>query len=143
MRSICQRLVDQANQLGGVDNITVITARFDGEALRASSVGDAFGYNTFPLAGTMHDEAGDPAPPSPEARSTFKSDPTPAFGTPIPARAVRHQEIEPAPTVGDHARLGAPELVVQERRQAVQPVFAVLGVIGLLAVLWFLFELFG
>lgn len=143
VRSICQRLVDRANQLGGVDNITVITARFEGEALRASSSGDALGYTTFALAGTMHDEAGAPAPLSPEARSTFKSDPTPAFGTPVAPRAVLDQEIDHARTAGDHARLGAPELVVQERRQAVQPVFAVLGVIGLLAVLWFLSELFG
>ena len=39
--------------------------------------------------------------------------------------------------------LGAPEQVVNDRRRAVQPVFAVLGIIALLAVVWFLFELFG
>ncbi len=143
MQPICQRLVDRANQLGGVDNITVIAARFDGEGLRASTSGDAFGYNTFPLAGTMSDEAQDPAPPSREARSTLKSDPTPTFGTPIPSRAVLEAEIERARPAGDHARLGAPERVVQERRQAVRPVFALLGVVALVAGLWFLFELFG
>ena len=91
----------------------------------------------------MQDEAEAPAAPSREARSTLKSDPTPMFGTPIPSRAVLEAECAGAPTAKDRALLGAPELVVKERRQAAQPVFAVLGVIGLLAVLWFLFELFG
>ena len=143
VRSICTRLIDRANQLGGPDNITVIAARFDGDALRVSSNEDAFGYATFPLAGTLHDEVRDPAPPSHEARSTLKSDPTPQFGTPIPSRAMLAHELERARTAEDHAVLGAPEPVVNERRRAVQPVFAVLGIIALLAVVWFLFELFG
>ena len=37
--------------------IGIYEANFDGEGLRASTSGDAFGYNTFPLAGTMSDEA--------------------------------------------------------------------------------------
>ena len=147
VRSICTRLVDRANQLGGPDNITVIAARFDGDALGQSSNGDAFGYTTFPLAGTMHDEARAPEPPAREARSTFKSDPTPKFGTPIPSRAVLEAEIKRTRArtgaAADQALLGAPEPVVTERRRAVLPVFAMLGMIALLAVAWFLFELFG
>ena len=115
MRSICQRLIDRANQLGGPDNITVIAARFDGDALRAASHGDSFGYNTFPLAGTLNEET----------------------------RAIPQEEFEHARSAKDHARLGAPEPVVEARRRAAQPVFLLLGVIALLAVIWFLFALFG
>jgi serine/threonine protein phosphatase PrpC len=35
----CRRMVETANQRGGEDNITVIIARFDGEALHAASEG--------------------------------------------------------------------------------------------------------
>lgn len=115
VRSICQRLIDRANQLGGPDNITVIAARFDGDALRAASHGDSFGYNTFPLAGTLNEET----------------------------RAIPQEEFEHARSAKDHARRGAPEPVVEARRRAAQPVFLLLGVIALLAVLWFLFALFG
>jgi len=143
MRSICKRLVDRANQLGGPDNITVIAARFDGDALRASGNGDSFGYNTFPLAGTLNDDAREPFPPMREARSTLKSDPTPRFGTPMPSRALLEEEFERAQAAEDHALLGAPEPVVEERRRAVQPVFLVLGLIAFLAITWLLFELLG
>jgi serine/threonine protein phosphatase PrpC len=33
---LCRRLVELANQRGGEDNITVITARFDGELLHSA-----------------------------------------------------------------------------------------------------------
>ncbi len=138
VRSICKRLVDRANQLGGPDNITVIAARFDGDALRNSENGDSFGYNAFPLAGTLHDDARTPAR---EAHATLKSDPTPKRGTPVPSRAI--PDDESAGAREDHALLGAPEPVVEERRRAVQPVFLVLGVIAFLPIGWFLFALFG
>ncbi|WP_373062600.1 PP2C family serine/threonine-protein phosphatase [Gemmatimonas sp.] len=143
MRSICKRLVDRANQLGGPDNITVIAARFDGDALRASGNGDSFGYNTFPLAGTLNDEAREPLLPMREARSTLKSDPTPRFGTPLPSRALLEEEFGRAQAAEDHAVLGAPEPVFEERRRAVQPVFLVLGLIAFIAITWLLFELLG
>ena len=140
VRSICKRLIDRANQLGGPDNITVIAARFDGDALRDSGNGDSFGYNSFPLAGTLNDDARKPLPPAREARATLRSDPTPKRGTPMPSRAILD---ESAGTREDHALLGAPEPVVEERRRAVQPVFLVLGVIAFLPISWFLFALFG
>lgn len=137
VRSICKRFIDRANQLGGPDNITVIAARFDGDALRDSENGDSFGYNAFPLADTLHDDARTPAR---EAHATLKSDPTPKRGTPVPSRAILD---ESARARADHALLGAPEPVVEERRRAVQPVFLVLGVIAFLPISWFLIALFG
>jgi len=142
MRAICQRLVDRANQLGGPDNITVIAARFDGDALTASGNGDSFGYTAFPLAGTMNDDARQTPLPKREARPTLKSDPTPRYGTPMPSRAILEEDFERARAAEDHALLGAPEPVVEERRRAVQPIFMVLGFIALIAVVWLLFALF-
>jgi protein phosphatase len=138
MRAICTRLVERANERGGHDNITVIAVRFDGEALRASRDGDRFGYTTFPLAGTLNDDVRESVPAS---RPTLRSDPTPAFGTPVPSRAMLQEAVGRAPAPDDRARLGAPEPVIEERRRAVQPVFMLLGLIALLAVAWFVFDL--
>ena len=141
MRAICTRLVDRANQLGGPDNITVIAVRFDGDALRAPVHGDTVGYTTFPLAGTLNDDVREPVPEVQEARPTFRSDPTPTFGTPVPSRAMLEDAFERGQAPDDRALLGAPEPVIEERRRAVQPVFMLLGLIALLAVAWFVFEL--
>ena len=144
VRSICKRLIDRANQLGGPDNITVIAARFDGDALLTSGNGDSFGYNTFPLAGTLNDDTRESPTPEREARSPLKSDPTPKSGTPKPSRTILEEDFARARTAGDdHALLGAPEPIVKERRRAVQPVFLALGLVALIAIIWFLFALFG
>jgi PPM family protein phosphatase len=140
MRAICTRLVERANERGGPDNITVIAVRFEGEALPASRHGDRFGYTTFPLAGTLNDDVREPVPAS---RPTLRSDPTPAFGTPVPSRAMLRDAVARAHVPGDHTLLGAPEPVIEERRRAVQPVFMLLGLIFLLAVAWFVFDLVG
>ena len=42
--AICDRLIDAANAAGGYDNITVVAARFDGEALTAPALDDEVGY---------------------------------------------------------------------------------------------------
>jgi len=49
--ALCRKLIDLANERGGPDNITVVAARFDGEALTPPSDGDVVGHQTFPLAG--------------------------------------------------------------------------------------------
>jgi protein phosphatase len=45
--AVCRRLIAQANESGGPDNITVVAARLVGEALREPSVGDTVGYHSY------------------------------------------------------------------------------------------------
>jgi serine/threonine protein phosphatase PrpC len=67
--TVCQRLVDRANENGGPDNITVITARFDGVGLELPGQADEVGHAVFPLPDTGphaampldHDEQPEPA----------------------------------------------------------------------------------
>jgi protein phosphatase len=47
LMAICKKLIDQANENGGPDNITVIAARFDGEGLDDALTSDAIGHQTF------------------------------------------------------------------------------------------------
>jgi serine/threonine protein phosphatase PrpC len=47
--ALCAALIDLANSRGGPDNITVVTARFDGEGLPEPKAAEAIGYQTYPL----------------------------------------------------------------------------------------------
>jgi len=129
---LCRRLVDLANERGGPDNITVIAARFDGEALTATTLGDAHGYTTFPI--------GDEAPAETvELRiphATIKSDPTPRFGTPLPSAAAIEAEFARARAMEDEAAMGAPDEVIEERRRAVAPIIWLLLVAGGILAVW-------
>jgi protein phosphatase len=49
---VCDRLITLANDRGGPDNITVIVARFDGDALRHSQADEAVGHQVYPLIDT-------------------------------------------------------------------------------------------
>lgn len=141
--TMCQRLVDRANELGGPDNITVIAAQFDGPALIDKRDGDAVGYNTFPLAGTLnHDTAEEPIAPQP-SRPHLKSDPTPRFGTPAPSVTALEEEFARARATEEAAALGAPEEIVEARRRKVEPIYFVLAIIALIAVLWYVFRFSG
>ena len=48
----CDRLVSLANERGGPDNITVVIARFDGDALPAPQDREEVGHQVFPLIDT-------------------------------------------------------------------------------------------
>jgi protein phosphatase len=52
LSAACERLVALANQRGGPDNITVIVARFDGDALQAPNGGEEVGHQIYPLIDT-------------------------------------------------------------------------------------------
>ncbi|MEO8562841.1 MAG: Stp1/IreP family PP2C-type Ser/Thr phosphatase [bacterium] len=50
LTAACKRLIDRANENGGPDNITVIVARFEGDALRRPSAQEHVGHRVFPLS---------------------------------------------------------------------------------------------
>jgi protein phosphatase len=66
---LCAALIDLANARGGPDNITVITARFDGDGLREPDGAEGVGYQAYqlPPTGNQSDPSappvGDPAAP--------------------------------------------------------------------------------
>ena len=64
LMSACKRMIDLANASGGPDNITVITARFEGEGLVRPSLTDPVGHATFPLST-------DPVPSIPAPRRSW------------------------------------------------------------------------
>jgi protein phosphatase len=148
---ICQNLVDRANARGGPDNITVIAVRFDGDALGNTAAGDQFGYRVFPLAGTLNDASRLPTPIPPA--NTIKSDPTPRFGTPKPdvatLEAARQQAVDRAAAAaavpepdddllgdGEPQILGLPEPEIRERRERAQPIYIVLALVALAAIIF-------
>ena len=49
LMAACKRLIDRANENGGPDNITVIVARFAGDALCRPVAEDNVGHRVFPL----------------------------------------------------------------------------------------------
>jgi len=73
----CDRLISLANERGGPDNITVIVARFDGEALRQSKADEAVGHQVYPLIDT--ETSTEPVP-------VYKGSPPP-----VPSRRSRSQ----------------------------------------------------
>ncbi len=132
VRALCQRLVDKANERGGPDNITVIAARFDGDALEASKDVDVVGYASFPMREAVNpDTTADRVPQAP-----FRSDPTPRYGTPIPSKAAIDLEFSRAHAAEDDAALGAPDDVVEKRRRSVQPLMWCLALLAVVAVVW-------
>ena len=138
--TMCQRLIDRANELGGPDNITVIAATFDGGTLDATSDDDAVGYNTYQLVGTLNHDAAE-AMPTPMLQSRHRSDPTPRFGTAAPTAAALEEEFARAREAEDQAALGAPGEIVEDRRRRVEPVYFILVLAAIAAVMWLLVRL--
>ena len=141
--AVCRQLIARANELGGPDNITVVAAQFDGTALDHIGEGDAVGYNTYPLAGTLNTETSETPAPAPELKARLRSDPTPRFGVPAPSTAALEEEFARLKAAEDEAALGAPEAVVEARRRRVEPIFLLLALIAAGAIVWLLYSFLG
>jgi protein phosphatase len=70
--SLCSALIDVANARGGPDNITVITARFEGEGLPEPDGAEGVGYQTYQLPQTL--PPGEAGPPEGMESSPSASD---------------------------------------------------------------------
>jgi serine/threonine protein phosphatase PrpC len=60
--ALCAALIDLANSRGGPDNITVVIARFDGEALREPDGAEGIGYQAYPLPPGTQESTSGPVP---------------------------------------------------------------------------------
>jgi serine/threonine protein phosphatase PrpC len=63
--ALCSALIDLANGRGGPDNITVVTARFEGKGLPEAHETDGVGYSTYQLPS-------DTAEPDPDTTTEFE-----------------------------------------------------------------------
>ena len=70
-QELCAALIDLANARGGPDNITVITARFEGEGLPEAEGGEGIGYRSYyiPAASNPTDSGGTPPDTAPADES--------------------------------------------------------------------------
>ena len=79
LAALCSALIDLANERGGPDNITVIAARFEGEALPEPGEAEGVGYQVYELPGAETESVDLGSPPTHE--------PEPAPDLPAPASA--------------------------------------------------------
>jgi protein phosphatase len=143
---LCHRLIAKANELGGPDNITVVAARFEGDALQLAPAGEVVGRTVYPLRGTLADDERTPTrgarpvaagtlssgAPSPIAASPL-GDALPSPGFPVlePARPMAGR--------GDGARGDGARADRQERAL---PIMVLLVLLGVVAAGWILLQLF-
>jgi PPM family protein phosphatase len=75
-QSLCGALIDLANERGGPDNITVIVARFDGDALPEPDGAKGVGYQTYlpPSSTKTTDPSTGPGTPPESGESTLSLD---------------------------------------------------------------------
>lgn len=136
VEQLCHRLVDRANELGGPDNITVIAAHFQGDGLLPATERDHIGHQPFPLAGTLAEEERVQRVKT----APFKSDPTPALGTPMINRATLEEEFARAREREDEPSFRADERVLQDRKQKAQPIMLLLLLLAAAAFGWILWR---
>ncbi len=60
-QALCAALIDLANERGGPDNITVITARFEGEGLAEAGGEDGVGYQSYRISAPTNQQDSDNA----------------------------------------------------------------------------------
>lgn len=137
VEQLCHRLIDRANELGGPDNITVIAAHFQGDGLLPATERDHIGHQPFPLAGTLAEEE---ELVQRVKSAPFKSDPTPAMGTPMVNRAALEEEFARARAREDESTFRANDSVLQDRKQKAQPIMLVLLLLAAAAVAWILWR---
>lgn len=68
-QALCAALIDLANERGGPDNITVITARFEGEGLPEAAGEDGVGYQSYRISAPTNQQDSDNAPDTPTSSS--------------------------------------------------------------------------
>jgi len=90
---MCKALIDRANQAGGHDNITVIVAHFDGEALPGTTAEDELKYRKYTL----------PADPNSSNRVHSIAPPAKSGGNDAPASLKGAPSAPPAPMLYDPA----------------------------------------
>jgi len=87
--TLCRSLIDLANARGGPDNITVVVARFEGEALPVSTTEQDPGYHVLLLPG---DE-----PPELDFRVGYPTGGMPAYKRPDPPVEAPEEPAPPRP----------------------------------------------
>lgn len=167
--TLCQQLVDAANDRGGPDNITVLAVRVLEGSTDEGDLEHAVSYRTYPLAGTLYHPSPAASMPTEEVpaahveASAWMPGPT---GDPHAATAP-HTDAPPAaaanvttaappvvatPPVGTPPLgtpplgtppLGAPPAVVNARQRVLRPLQLLLGVLALLAFAWLVIDLRG
>jgi serine/threonine protein phosphatase PrpC len=78
--ALCSALIDLANERGGPDNITVVTARFEGEGLAEAGETDGVGYSIYQLPSDTAE---------PDADTATESEPLP-LRTPNSSSTLEH-----------------------------------------------------
>jgi serine/threonine protein phosphatase PrpC len=68
-QALCAALIDLANERGGPDNITVITARFEGEGLAEAAGEDGVGYQSYRISAPTNQPDSDNAADTPTSAS--------------------------------------------------------------------------
>jgi PPM family protein phosphatase len=134
----CRLLIERANERGGEDNITVVIARFDGEALLSAGDGKAITASFSPIS----QEYFDATALDQYAASLNEDRDKPTTLLAVPARSVA-DDAEPAPSIGQQPanRLteSFPQLDLEHRDVRSSPLirrgFLVIVVIGLVSML--------
>ncbi|HUF36407.1 MAG TPA: Stp1/IreP family PP2C-type Ser/Thr phosphatase [Gemmatimonadales bacterium] len=84
LSALCSALIDLANERGGPDNLTVVAAQFDGEALPEPGAAEGVGYQVYELPELEVEPAAEradpPAPHSAEAEPAPVTAPAEAPG---------------------------------------------------------------